>query len=405
MDDSQADQYTPRRVEMLSEFVQDHLATRDAMDSDEPIEVWSVTGEVQVKAKDEVTCTDWLRLLVREQALTSGSKELAEAALDAVRRQPNEAWATAAARVVKTFRAMFATADRPFMSETRFFWRFVSEADLRALFNRLADVLMPNPFERNGVSSLLLEHTQRISVSLRKRRLEWHDPCSEEMVARGVEAHKMFKAFADILSSQSVSCVKGTPKRGGKQVGSDNMFSLHELSEVFASRQALAAFVGTAADTARMTSQPHAAALAAMSVERRTNPVLSEPAREYALPYVAAFQNQVASAPGQHGVPFESSSARSGSTTAQPQPQPPMPSYPPADAPRDAIINHMRSHNQCFSRAFSGKCGRAACRYDHDTIPAGFYSAVSRERRGCRSGRSLRRSRRPSTSLQRCWDS
>ena len=34
------DMYTPRRVEMLSEFVQGHLATRDAMDSDEDVEVW-----------------------------------------------------------------------------------------------------------------------------------------------------------------------------------------------------------------------------------------------------------------------------------------------------------------------------------------------------------------------------
>ena len=48
------------------------------MDSDEPEEVWSVTGDVQVKRKEEVTCTDWLCLLVREQALTSGSRELAE---------------------------------------------------------------------------------------------------------------------------------------------------------------------------------------------------------------------------------------------------------------------------------------------------------------------------------------
>ena len=219
------DEYTPRRVEMLSEFVQDHLATRDAMNSDEPVEVWSISGEVQFKHKGEVTCTDWLRLLVREQALTSGSKELAETALDAVRRQPNEAWSAAAARVVKVFRATFANADRPFVSETQYFWRFMTESDLRILFNHLADVLMPNPFERSGVSSLLLEHTQRISTSLRRLRLEWHDPCSEAMVARGIATHKLLKTFSDILSSQSVSCKSAAPKRRGKHSSFGNMFS------------------------------------------------------------------------------------------------------------------------------------------------------------------------------------
>ena len=33
------DEFTPRRIEMLSEFLHDHLATRDAMDSNEPVEV------------------------------------------------------------------------------------------------------------------------------------------------------------------------------------------------------------------------------------------------------------------------------------------------------------------------------------------------------------------------------
>lgn len=363
---------------MLSEFAQDHLATRDAMSSDEPVEVWSITGEVQVKRTDEVTCTDCLRLLVREQALTSGAKELAEAALEAVRRQPTEAWAAAAARVVKCFRATFANADRPCVSETQFFWRFVTEADLHTLFTRLTDVLMPNPFERNGVSSLLLEHTQRIAASLRKLRLEWHDPCSDAMVARGVEAHRLNRQFADILSSQSVSCQPTAPKRGGKQVGSDNMFSLQELPQVFASKEALAAFVGTAG-TARAQPQTNTATLAAASIDRRTDPTSPEFALAPALRRVAAFQNQVASAPGAHGVPFESSAR---SSPAPVQPQPPLPAYPPADAPRDTIVSHLRTHNLCFARAFSGRCNRASCRYSHDTVPACFYNSVSRERRG-----------------------
>ncbi|CAN0447110.1 unnamed protein product, partial [Pylaiella littoralis] len=287
------DEHTPRRIEMLSEFVQGHLATRDAMDSDEPLEVWSLTGDVQIKRREQVTCTDYLRLLVREQALTSGSRELAETALDAIVRQPNEAWAAAAARVVKVFRATFANADRPCVSETQFFWRFVTEADMRHLFSRLTDVLMPNPFERNGVSSLLLQHTQRVSESMRKLRLELHDPTGVAMVSRGVETQKLFKEFAGVLSAQSVSCRQPARKGVSKQVGSDNMFSLQELSELFASKQSLAAF--TAGRVAPMVRDTKVAAVAPLGY---IHSVVPEPALELSHPRVAAFQNQVASTPG-----------------------------------------------------------------------------------------------------------
>eukprot|EP00752_Nemacystus_decipiens_P015070 g13425.t1 len=57
--------------------------------------------EVLTKQKEEVTCADWLRLIVREQALNGGSRELAEAAFEAISRQPNEVWAASAALVVK----------------------------------------------------------------------------------------------------------------------------------------------------------------------------------------------------------------------------------------------------------------------------------------------------------------
>eukprot|EP00903_Cladosiphon_okamuranus_P019996 g18370.t1 len=55
--------------------------------------------------------------------------------------------------------------------------------------------------------------------------------------------------------------------------------------------------------------------------------------------------------------------------------------YPPADAPRQEIISFLRSNNQCYKRVFSGKCNRPSCPFDHEIVPAGFYNAISRERR------------------------
>ena len=371
------DEYTPRRNEMLSEFVQGHLATRDAMDSEQPVEVWSITGEVMLKQKHEVTCTDWLRLLVREQALTSGARELAETALHAISRQPNEAWAAAAARVVKVYRAWFASADRPFMSETRFFWRFVTEADMNMLFTRLADVLMPNPFERNGVSGLLLEHSNRVSECMRKLRFEWHDPMSAKMEERGETTRKLFKSFADVLSARSVSCKPAAQKRG-KTVGADSMFSLSELSDLFSSKEKLAALV---ASHARPSAANPAHTLAAMSLSNHSNAAPTECFPEPARPTVAAFQNQPASDPSKHGVPYETSAGTQQQRPQQQQQQQQQQSLPrpPADAPRSDVLRYLSHHNVCYKQAFSGSCNRSQCSFRHDQVPAGFYRSVSRE--------------------------
>ena len=166
---------------------------------------------------------------------------MAEQAFDAVRRQLNEAWSAASALVVKHFRASFANAHRP--CESQFFWRYVTEGDLRLLFNRLADALMPNPFDRNGMAGVLLAHTQRIAGAMlagamRPLRLVWHDPYREAMFTRGVVTHGLFKTLSEVLSAQSVSCKLAAAKLGSEQVR-DNMFSLQELSQLFISNARL----------------------------------------------------------------------------------------------------------------------------------------------------------------------
>ena len=149
----------------------------------------------------------------------------------------------------------------------------------------------------------------------------------------------------------------------------DNMFSLQELSQVLASKKNLATFMGSMPAYAQTQDT-----LAAMSSDQ----AVPEPAPQTAVPDVAAFQNQVASTPGQYGVPFEASAR---STNSKPD-QPPLPAYPPADAPRGNILDYLRSSNLCFAHAFSGDCRRSTCRYSHDTVPAGFYAPASKEKRG-----------------------
>eukprot|EP00903_Cladosiphon_okamuranus_P005462 g5447.t1 len=252
--------------------------------------------------------------------------------------------------------------------------------DMNAMYNRLTDVLMPNPFERNGVSGLLLEHCNRMSECLRRQRFEWHDPMSDRMVQRGEITRKLFKSFADVLSARSVSCKPVRQKRG-KAAGAESMFSLSELSDLFSSREKLAALVAHHV-------QPPAAhsvhTLAAMSLNEHSNATPTERRLEPARLSVAAFQNQPASDPGVHGVPFEKSAGSVQPRQQQQQQQPQLPSAvprPPADAPRTDVLRYLSQHNLCYKQAFSGKCNRPQCTFSHDTweVPTGFYRSLSCE--------------------------
>eukprot|EP00903_Cladosiphon_okamuranus_P014016 g13034.t1 len=253
---------------------------------------------------------------------------------------------------------------------------------------------MPNPFERNGVQGLLLDHTARMSNALRLLRCEWHDPMGAMMVRRGVETQRLYKGFVDVLSARSVEVVDTTQKQG-KRVGADSMFSLQELTEVLEPKQ-IAALVGAApAHTAPTAISTVAAPL---SVGHTPHTAPGELPGEPSFASLAAYHNQVASAPGQHGVPFETS-ARSGTAAPHPEPATPMPPpYPPADASREGVLDFRSTNKFCFRRAFSGKCPRPNCRWRHDTVPAGFYAAISKERAAAKE-RSGDRSRHVVASL------
>lgn len=103
---------------------------------------------------------------------------------------------------------------------------------------------------------------------------------------------KLFTAYSMLVFCLRRACYVSSPakERGGKQVGSDNMFSLKELSQVFASNQPLAALVGITAP-ARVAHMINANAFAAMSLNDNTDPALHEPALEPFQTCVAAFQN------------------------------------------------------------------------------------------------------------------
>ena len=86
---------------------------------------------------EEATATDWLRLLVREEALSAPARRVAVKTLDAM-LNPGEALSVAPNRLVRVYRAAAAKADQPHVSEATYFWRYASVDNIKDLISRFA---------------------------------------------------------------------------------------------------------------------------------------------------------------------------------------------------------------------------------------------------------------------------
>ncbi|CAN0255207.1 unnamed protein product, partial [Ascophyllum nodosum] len=106
------------------------------MTESQPVVVYRISGQCEPTQVRHVTATDWLRLLVREEGLNSEAKYAALEALDSITTKPDESWLAATARLVSAFRATRIDPDRPHVTEATFFWRYVSEHDLKELMER-----------------------------------------------------------------------------------------------------------------------------------------------------------------------------------------------------------------------------------------------------------------------------
>ncbi|CAB1118123.1 unnamed protein product [Ectocarpus sp. CCAP 1310/34] len=325
-----ADEFTPRRVELISDLVQEYSPVSQQIAKTDHVHVYLINGEVITKPHREVTATDWLRLDVREHALTGVAAELACSAFSALTLTPEDGWSAAAARILSVFRATRADPERPYMTEQALFWRFATPVALIELYDRVVEVLLPTPFDRNGVSAKLHGIAYETTSSLGPLRMEWHDLLEEAMARRGVTAEKFFRKFVGVLSARNASYI--TPPAPRK----------------------------------------HAK--------------------------VAAYQNQTATAPGGHGVPFEARSSTHRPAPSAPAagaaPAPalttstPNDTRPPPSASRIEIIDYLRSHDVCYHHAFLGTCRRSPCRWNKELVPPALYKEVS-SRQGAGRGKHL----------------
>lgn len=149
-----ADDLTPRRRELLGELLHPHLQTLRALEEKCDVRVYRISGKIEVVRFQNVTVTDWLRLIVCQQGLCNGYDLAAESAFYTITREASESLASAAARVLVAFRSVLVDPARPRITEPEFFWRHISARQMKTLYERLLEVLLPAVIDRVGVRTV-----------------------------------------------------------------------------------------------------------------------------------------------------------------------------------------------------------------------------------------------------------
>lgn len=89
-----------------------------------------IMGKRDLVPAAEVTATDLLRLLVREEATRHYVRVATWDALNQIVRKPNETTAAEAIRLTHTFRTIVLNCNRPHATEALFFWWYTTEDNI-----------------------------------------------------------------------------------------------------------------------------------------------------------------------------------------------------------------------------------------------------------------------------------
>lgn len=389
------DPYTTYRCELLRGLLHESLQVAQLMASTGQVVVYLISGDPWTKDRDQITCRDWLRLVVREHANSAGSLVYARSALKDVRLGPNESAAAAATRVVDAVIASNIDPEHPAAHE--FFWTLATEEQMMQLIDRtleafgggsLATILAAQP--------LRLTKCDEVRRLMRRHRVYKHDPKHPDMKARGDALHLFYNDLVAMVSVRTAtdavpSSTTPPPRRMPKYAGPDSMFAPLQPAD---SRR----FTFGDLHTLTLPPQPLRTPMPSAALPAPANTVAAlapVPASDYDVAgeaeymasgledrqdsELAAIRSQVASPPGQHGVPFVSSSRT-------PAPAPPAsPSAaqvpprrrssvtpPPPTATRREIGFFLRRGRHCFHHAIRGTCSRNPCEWSHD-LPDAFY--------------------------------
>ena len=234
------DPHTFRRRELLIELIGDDPLKHYRLTLSKSVTEVTLTGETAVFDPDHFTLIDWLRILVREQALVIDSTDIAREAFPTVRVRPGEEWRNVASRLVRTYRVL---PDRPHASEATYFWRYAAERQLYELFERVINAVLTNSLDRLSLNALLHDAVARIKREVRPLPIAFHVSLGMSMRRRGKVTENVFSEFVDrlVLRSSAYRSVPVLPRntRPSLSMCVTQLFSLDEVKQSFSSREQL----------------------------------------------------------------------------------------------------------------------------------------------------------------------
>lgn len=125
-----------------------------------------------------------------------------QAAVDSLTKTNSEAWPPVAARVLLSFRASMTDPERPYITEHWCLWRAISTRQLAQLFDKLVELLLPNPLDHVGISGILQEITLLITEQIGPMRVESHNLLRRAMTSRAKVAEDLHRICVDVLSAR-----------------------------------------------------------------------------------------------------------------------------------------------------------------------------------------------------------
>ena len=397
---TRADDLTSKRRELLTDLLADYFPTYCLMTESQPVVVYRISGQCQPTQVRHVTATDWLRLLVREEGLNSEAKHAALETLDSITTKPDESWLSATAHQVSAFRATRIDLNRPHVTEATFFWRYVSEHDLKELMERLAYLLVPSELERFGVDAITNIFIKEASDTLRTNPVEPQCPMGYNMRMRGTETRELFDRYANMLSARRPRNNKRKFSSRTHIAAIGNHSAPHKTpSDHAAENEELRQLLRDAKESIyRLTGRDSLTPTDTTPKSSGVAPPRYAAAYQAASHSVAAIQNQTATVSGQHGVPFltrrfdDQRNKRNNRDEAHLPSAAPSRPCPAPTATRREITSFIRVNRICFRHAFGiPSVSSAKCPYNHNLILEGYYKHLPRANKSVRNHESTPR--------------